>query len=222
MSPQEATRLLIAQAQDGALESLVASGYAEEGVARAYLEHRRNSGATETVDFDQTKKFSKGMTSMHASFRKTLIDAGYVPSIRKGIYYDALTALGQELQRDGDSPQQAFARGMDTPEGVALHALYKAAPPDLSRDFVEQPKPLLRGAANIELEIEASRLRSKNPKLTHAQAVTAIYTSAEHAELVRRVKMEDLAGPRTPAGQTSVGRNPNWNADVTRTMARLR
>jgi len=218
METNEAIRLLIAHGQDEALASVISTpGFDDDLVGKAYLEHRRrNSDATE-VD-------SKGMTPMHASssFRKTLIDAGYVPSIRKGIYDEALKSLGEALRQPGDTDAKAYVRGLETSQGMALHALYKvAAPDDPPQDVVEQPKP--KGPANIELQIEASRLRRENPRLTHAQAVTAVYTSPEHRELRDRVKREDLAGvPRTPAGQTIVGRNPNWNADVRATMARTR
>jgi len=142
--------------------------------------------------------------------------------------------LGEDLRQPGDTKEKAYVRGLETPEGVALHALYKAAPPDPPQD-VEPEKPRYTSPANIELEYLAAEHLKAHPELGRdafgrpksdggrAAAMTAVLTHPDNRDLAARVKAEDLRGvPRTPAGQTSVGRNPNWDEGVRRTMARTR
>jgi len=79
MTPDQAVRALIVAGQVEALQSLVQSGYdSEDGVGQAYLKHRRANAKTET-NADDPRNGNK----MDKSFRKLLIDAGMVPSIRK-------------------------------------------------------------------------------------------------------------------------------------------
>jgi len=215
METTEAVRLLIAHGQDEALASVISTpGFDDDGVGQAYLEHRRrNSGA---------KDYTKGMTPMHASFRKTLIDAGYVPTIRKSIYDEALESLGDELRRPGDSDAKAYTRGMETAEGRDLFALYKAAPPDLPQDDLPE-EPQSRGPAHDEMQRKADRHRAANPHLSAARAYSDVYTDRLNAELRDAVVAEHLSPrPRAPAARRLAYENPNRVADVARTMLRTR
>jgi hypothetical protein len=151
---------------------------------------------------------------MDKSFRKILIDAGPIPSVRKGVYNDALKALGEELRQDGDSDPKAYTRAMETAEGRDLFALYKVAPPDPPEDYVEPAKPAPRGVANVEMQMRVGEHLKAHPELAKdafgrqrldggkAAAYTFVLTHPDNRELAARVKADDLAGvPRTPAGR---------------------
>ncbi len=160
---------------------------------------------------------------MDKSFRKLLIDAGPAAAIRKSFYNDALKALGEELRQAGDTDARAYVRALESAEGRELHELYKRAPADPLQDEVEQVKPAPKGAANLEMDTLAALHRKANPTMSHAAAYTHVLLAPENRELAARVKAEDLASvPRTPAGRRLLYENPNRDADVHRTMARLR
>jgi len=156
----------------------------------------------------------KGHVNMDSSFRKLLIDAGPIASVRKSIYDEALKSLGKELRQEGDSPQQSYVRVMETAGGRELFALYKVARADPPQDAVEPQKPAAKGAANVEMALLADGHLKAHPELGKdafgrqkadggkAAAYAFVYSHPDNRELRDRVKAEDLAGiPRTPAGR---------------------
>jgi hypothetical protein len=154
----------------------------------------------------QTEKGRK----LDKSFRKLLVNAGHVPSIRKSIYNDALKALGEELRVQGDTDAKAYVKALETAEGRDLFDLYKAAPPDPPQDEVVEPPPP-KGEANQELErLTANHLRA-HPELARdafgrpkedggwAAAHMAMQLHPDNRSLMARVKAEDLRHTqRTP------------------------
>jgi len=232
MTNEEAIRACIAHGHNAELQSLVEAGFdTEDALGAGYLKASLAAANTQTKHADDPLTGNK----MGKSFRKLLIDGGMVPTIRKSIYDEALKSLGEDLRQPGDTDAKAYVRGLETAEGMALHALYKVAPPDPPQDEPEPPKPAAKGPANIEMDWLAAQHLKANPQLGKdafgrpksdggkAAAYTIVYSHHDNLELRDRVKAEDLAPPlRTPAGTTSVGRNPNWNAAVRETMARTR
>jgi hypothetical protein len=222
MTNEEAIRAVIVAGQTEALQSLIDSGFDDDGIGRAYL---AAANTTDTQHVAGSASEEKGK-NMHKSFRKLLIDAGPTASIRKSFYDDALQALGEELRQDGDSPQQAYARGMDTPEGIALHDLYKRAPADPPQDMgVPQMVRTMAGPAATEMQVLADLHRKKHPELSREQAYARAFTAAS-AELRARVKQENIEAAqarRTPPGRRLPFENPNQaDAALHATMARTR
>jgi len=82
MTPDQAIRGLIVAGQVEAIESLVSSGYdTDDALGESYLKHRANAKTETQAAVDPLKG-----NGMDKSFRKLLVDAGYVPTIRRSIY----------------------------------------------------------------------------------------------------------------------------------------
>jgi hypothetical protein len=110
---------------------------------------------------------------------------GDFEGFEKADYLDLLNGLAEEIQQDGESIQKAFVRGLETPAGVELFALMKAArgnevkaPKDAPQDTVaRRDEP-----ATAELELKAQELAHKTG-LSYAQAYTRIIDDPKYRRL---------------------------------------
>jgi len=222
MSPQEATRLLIAQGQDEALKSLVASGYAEKGVASAYLESRQANRTTTTqregtTSMDVTEKallgFAKGLLAGDRSYGLSAQD-----------FEAGIATMAKQNRRPGESYEQSFTRMMtETPEGNLFFKASLRAPRAEPRAPEPEEEPPSRGEAHDEMQRRADRYHAANPHLSAARAYVDTYMARENAELRNLVIAEHLSPrPRAPAGRRLPYEDPNRNAAVRETMARTR
>ena len=91
--------------------------------------------------------------------------------VTRKVAYDLIKRRAEQERADGDSPQQAVAKFMQTPDGRALYDAYKALPPDV----VPIRKAAEPTEAQAEILAKAEEIRKANPRLSPHQARARAY-----------------------------------------------
>jgi len=93
----------------------------------------------------------------------------------------------EELRADGETPQQAFAKYMETPEGLNWYRAYKRLP------AAEYTAPIAKlSNAQETLAAKVAEIRKADPRLTPQQAAAKAYDSTPG--LLRKLMVEARGG----------------------------
>jgi hypothetical protein len=129
-------------------------------------------------------------------FAKILVETGEACGLDRDVYHHEIEKRAGQSRRKGQSFQQAYAKFLETEEGNLLFKAYKAAP--VAKPEVQAPqdlRPEPAGPASKELESLAA-FEAKSTGKSFAQSYTRLLTDPDRAELVRRVKQEELSATR--------------------------
>jgi hypothetical protein len=142
-------------------------------------------------------------------FAKILNDSGDAMGLNRDVYHREIEKRANETRGAQESPEQAYARIIETPEGRDLFRAYKrapvaAAPVQAAQDLKPEPA----GPASKELNGLASEL-ARVKRQSFEQAYTSILTDPDRKDLVRRVRAEEMAATRAVHDQ----RAPIWAAE---------
>jgi hypothetical protein len=123
-------------------------------------------------------EYSNPMTGAIVNIAKAMVQHGFAPpSLERSDVYGAMVDGARTIAAAGETPEQSFARFVSKFEdGRALMVAYKKA---TGPDRKEKPMPAKRVGetpAMKTLNELATELCKREPGLTHAQAVTKIYT----------------------------------------------
>jgi hypothetical protein len=110
----------------------------------------------------------------------------------KASWREVTKRLAEQDMRKGESPQQAFARFIQTPDGAELFKAFKSASgPDHEPPVVDEALPVIKSdSAYARLKKIAANLRAENPKLTEGDAFLKVFTDPANRQLAELSKRE--------------------------------
>jgi hypothetical protein len=137
-----------------------------------------------------------------------MLSDGDFDGFQKHDYMDLLNSLAEEIQQEGESIQKAFTRGLETPAGVELFGLMKAARgPEVKAPAVEtteyEPRDEHIGVEHARLAALADHEVARKPGLSRRQAVANILQNNE--ALSTKIKREKLKYEMGRSGSDDAG-----------------
>jgi hypothetical protein len=121
---------------------------------------------------------------------------GDFADFQKHDYMQLLNSLAEELQADGESPQQAFTKALTTPAGIELFGLMKRAKGSEVKVEGDAPQDDVArhdGPASAKFHSMVVDHQRANRGLSYQQSYSRLYSDPGNFELREQIKAEHLA-----------------------------
>lgn len=125
----------------------------------------------------ESKKPKNSPAAMFASLMPARI-------LRAGDLYKLMQKRAAEVQQEGETPEQAFARWMATQEGRELYEAYRSADPDEPEPEDEDVSGIVETSKAYDALMEKATKLAKRDGITQAQAFERVYTDPVNEGLV--------------------------------------